>query len=42
MHTCLPHNGCFPLSPWNGFAVACVWALAALGTAICLLRRRDA
>lgn len=41
-HTCLPHNGCFPLAPWNGFAVACAWALAALGTAIYLLRRRDA
>ena len=21
MHTCLPYNGCYPLSPWNGFAV---------------------
>jgi hypothetical protein len=42
MHTCQPYNGCFPLSPWNGFAVACVWAVAALGLAMYLLRRRDA
>jgi ABC-type transport system involved in multi-copper enzyme maturation permease subunit len=42
MHACLPYNGCFPLSPWNGFAVACVWALAALGLAGYVLRRRDA
>ena len=41
MHACLPYNGCFPLSPWNGFAVACVWALAALGLAVYVLRRRD-
>jgi ABC-type transport system involved in multi-copper enzyme maturation permease subunit len=41
MHACLPYNGCFPLSPWNGFAVACVWALAALGLAGYVLRRRD-
>jgi hypothetical protein len=40
--TCLPYNGCFPLAPWNGFAVACVWALAALAIAAYLLRRRDA
>jgi ABC-2 family transporter protein len=42
MHACLPYNGCFPLAPWNGFAVACVWALAALGLAVYVLRRRDA
>jgi hypothetical protein len=42
MHTCMPYNGCFPLAPWTGFAVACVWAAAALGLAVYLLRRRDA
>jgi ABC-type transport system involved in multi-copper enzyme maturation permease subunit len=42
MHACLPYNGCFPLAPWNGFAVACVWAVAALGLAVYVLRRRDA
>jgi ABC-2 family transporter protein len=41
MHACLPYNGCFPLAPWNGFAVACVWAVAALGLAGYVLRRRD-
>jgi hypothetical protein len=41
MHACLPYNGCFPLAPWNGFAVACVWAVAALGLAVYVLRRRD-
>jgi ABC-type transport system involved in multi-copper enzyme maturation permease subunit len=41
MNICEPYNGCFPLSPWNGFAVACVWAAAALGLAVYLLRRRD-
>ena len=42
MQTCQPYNGCFPLAPWTGFAVACVWALVALGLATYLLRRRDA
>ena len=42
MHTCEPYNGCFPLSPWNGFIVACIWAAAALALAIYVLRRRDA
>jgi hypothetical protein len=42
MHICEPHNGCFPLAPWTGFAVSCAWAAAALGLAIYLLRRRDA
>ncbi len=42
MHTCEPYNGCFPLAPWNGFLVACVWAVAALGLAVYVLRRRDA
>ena len=41
MHICQPYNGCFPLSPWNGFLVACAWAAAALGLAAYLLRRRD-
>ncbi len=39
---CQPINGCFPLAPWEGFAVLCVWAAAALGIAVFLLRRRDA
>ena len=42
MSTCQPINGCFPLAPWDGFAVLCVWAAAALGIAVFLLRRRDA
>jgi hypothetical protein len=42
MHACMPYNGCFPLAPWTGFAVACVWAAAALAIAILVLRRRDA
>ena len=42
MHTCEPYNGCFPLAPWNGFIVACVWAAAALALAVYVLRRRDA
>ncbi|HTS97455.1 MAG TPA: ABC transporter permease subunit [Streptosporangiaceae bacterium] len=42
MHACEPYNGCFPLAPWNGFLVACVWAVAALGLAVYVLRRRDA
>jgi hypothetical protein len=39
---CQPINGCFPLAPWEGFAVLCVWGAAALGIAVFLLRRRDA
>jgi hypothetical protein len=42
MHTCLPYNGCFPLAPWPGLAVAAAWAAAGLGLAIYQLRRRDA
>ena len=42
MHVCQPYNGCFPLAPWDGFAVAVAWAAAALGLAIYQLRRRDA
>jgi hypothetical protein len=41
-HACLPYNGCYPLSPWNGFAVLAVWTVLALGGAIYLARRRDA
>ncbi len=41
-NVCQPINGCFPLAPWQGFAVLCVWAAAALGIAVFLLRRRDA
>jgi len=39
---CEPINGCFPLPPWEGFAVLCGWAAVALGIAVFLLRRRDA
>ena len=42
MHVCQPYNGCFPLAPWTGLAVAAAWAAAALGLAIHQLRRRDA
>ena len=41
-NVCQPINGCFPLAPWEGFAVLCVWAAAAFGIAVFLLRRRDA
>jgi ABC-type transport system involved in multi-copper enzyme maturation permease subunit len=37
-----PVSGFYPLAPWAGFAVLCAWALAALGAAVYLLRRRDA
>jgi ABC-type transport system involved in multi-copper enzyme maturation permease subunit len=37
-----PESGFYPLAPWAGFAVLCAWALAALGGAAYLLRRRDA
>ncbi|MGH3156078.1 MAG: hypothetical protein ACRDNF_05830, partial [Streptosporangiaceae bacterium] len=40
-HSCLPYNGCYPLAPWAGFGVLCIWALAALAGAMVLLRRRD-
>ena len=41
-HTCLPYNGCYPLSPWHGFAVLAIWTALALGGAVLVLRRRDA
>jgi ABC-type transport system involved in multi-copper enzyme maturation permease subunit len=37
-----PVSGFYPLAPWAGFAVLCAWALATLGGAVYLLRRRDA
>jgi ABC-type transport system involved in multi-copper enzyme maturation permease subunit len=37
-----PVQGYFPLAPWAGFAVTCLWATAALAGAAFLLRRRDA
>jgi hypothetical protein len=37
-----PVHGYYPLSPYAGFAVLCLWAAAALGLAFVLLRRRDA
>jgi hypothetical protein len=39
---CAPHTGCYPLAPWTGFAVLCGYAVAALGVAVYLVRRRDA
>jgi ABC-type transport system involved in multi-copper enzyme maturation permease subunit len=41
-HDYTPINGFYPLAPWAGFAVLCVWAAVALGAAGYLLRRRDA
>jgi hypothetical protein len=35
-------NGYYPLAPWAGFAVLCLYAALALGVAAHLLRRRDA
>jgi hypothetical protein len=37
-----PYNGFFPLPPLGGFGVLCLYAVAALGLAVVLLRRRDA
>jgi ABC-type transport system involved in multi-copper enzyme maturation permease subunit len=37
-----PVRGYYPLSPWAGFAVLCLWAAGALALALVLLRRRDA
>jgi ABC-type transport system involved in multi-copper enzyme maturation permease subunit len=35
-------SGYYPLAPWAGFAVLCVWTVAALVLAAFLLHRRDA
>lgn len=35
-------NGYYPLAPWAGLAVLCVYAAAALGVAIFVVKRRDA
>ena len=37
-----PVRGYYPLSPYAGFAVLCLWAAAALAVALVMLRRRDA
>ena len=37
-----PSAGYYPLAPWAGFAVLCVWAAVALALAAYLLHRRDA
>ena len=37
-----PANGFYPLAPWAGFLVLCLWAAAALGLAIYVMNRRDA
>jgi ABC-type transport system involved in multi-copper enzyme maturation permease subunit len=37
-----PANGFYPLAPWAGFLVLCLWAAAALGLAIYVTNRRDA
>ncbi|MEV4256897.1 ABC transporter permease subunit [Spirillospora sp. NPDC049652] len=39
---CLPDDGCYPLSPWAGLAVPCLYVLVAMLLAWWLLRRRDA
>jgi ABC-type transport system involved in multi-copper enzyme maturation permease subunit len=37
-----PQHGYFPLAPWAGLGVLCLWTAAALCLATILLRRRDA
>jgi ABC-type transport system involved in multi-copper enzyme maturation permease subunit len=37
-----PQYGYFPLAPWAGFGVPCLWAALALCLATVLLHRRDA
>jgi ABC-type transport system involved in multi-copper enzyme maturation permease subunit len=37
-----PVRGYYPLSPYAGFAVLCLWSAAALALALIMLRRRDA
>jgi ABC-2 family transporter protein len=39
---CLPEQGCYPLSPWAGLAVPCLYAAVALVVAWWLTRRRAA
>ncbi|MFF4256050.1 ABC transporter permease subunit [Streptomyces sp. NPDC001663] len=41
-YNCLPESGCYPLAPWNGFAVLAAYTAAALLLAAWRLRRRDA
>ncbi|WP_019068697.1 ABC transporter permease subunit [Streptomyces hokutonensis] len=41
-HNCLPENGCYPLTPYNGLAVLVAYTLAALLLAAWTVRRRDA
>jgi len=41
-NACSVAQGCYPLAPWAGFAVLCAWAIATLGLAVFLVRRRDA
>ncbi len=36
-----PGNGFYPLAPWTGFGVTCLWAVAVLGLAAYRLGRRD-
>ena len=36
-----PGNGFYPLAPWAGLLVLCLWAAAALGLAIYVMNRRD-
>jgi ABC-type transport system involved in multi-copper enzyme maturation permease subunit len=40
--TVSPAQGVYPLAPYTGFAVVCLWAAAALALAVYMLRRRDA
>jgi ABC-type transport system involved in multi-copper enzyme maturation permease subunit len=37
-----PANGFYPLPPWAGFAVLCLYAAVALGAAVYVVNRRDA
>jgi ABC-type transport system involved in multi-copper enzyme maturation permease subunit len=37
-----PVRGYYPLSPYAGFGVLCLWVAAALALALVMLRRRDA
>ena len=37
-----PQHGYYPLAPWAGFGVLCLWTALALCLAAALLRRRDA